>query len=172
MQGHHSALVTRGLKIGIVTFISSEVMFFFGFFWAFFHGSLSPAVDLGIWPPHGVEAVNPFSVPLLNTLVLLSSGATITYSHHWLVRGVAQLTRGYLQLTVLLGLYFTLLQLQEYQASSFTMADAYYGSIFFVATGFHGVHVLIGTLGLIATNCRLVFSQFSNYHHFGFEATA
>nr|WKK49863.1 cytochrome c oxidase subunit 3 [Thaumatocrinus sp. JL223] len=172
-QGHHTYSVGVGLRYGMVLFITSEVCFFFAFFWAFFHSSLAPTADLGVcWPPSGVYPLDPFLVPLLNTAVLLSSGVTITWSHHSIIeKSWLNAVQG-LFFTVVLGLYFTVLQAWEYYDAPFSISDGVYGSTFFVATGFHGLHVIIGTTFLSVCLFRLVSYHFSNYHHFGFEAAA
>ncbi len=172
-QGFHTYQVGVGLRWGIILFIVSEVCFFFAFFWAYFHSSLAPRMELGCcWPPTGVEPLNPFSVPLLNTAVLLASGVTVTWAHHSLIEGDRMGGIQGLSLTVLLGVYFTVLQAGEYYEAPFTLADGAYGSTFFVATGFHGLHVLIGTSFLLVCLFRLYFYHFSIGHHFGFEAAA
>nr|WRK21213.1 cytochrome c oxidase subunit III [Pentaceraster mammillatus] len=172
-QGYHTLPVSTGLRYGMILFITSEVCFFFAFFWAFFHSSLAPTIELGVsWPPTGISPINPFLVPLLNTAVLLSSGVTVTWAHHSILsRNRAEAIQG-LFLTILLGVYFTALQAWEYYDSPFTIADSVYGATFFVATGFHGLHVLIGTTFLLICFLRLVVFHFSNNHHFGFEAAA
>jgi len=172
-QGLHTYQVTIGLRWGIILFIVSEVFFFISFFWAFFHRSLSPAIEIGAsWPPTGITPFNPFQIPLLNTAILLSSGVTVTWAHHSLIENNhSQATQG-LFFTILLGIYFTILQAYEYVEASFTIADAVYGSTFFVATGFHGLHVLIGTTFLIICLLRHLNFHFSRTHHFGFEAAA
>lgn len=171
LLGHHTLKVRHGLEIGIILFIASEVMFFVAFFWAFFHRRLAPTPEIGcVWPPIGITPLNPFSVPLLNTAVLLSSGVTVTWAHHAIIAGSKDdLLRGLL-VTILLGLYFTHLQLGEYKMTSFGINDSVYGSIFFVATGFHGLHVMIGTTFLLVVRVRSKLDQFSTNHHFGFEA--
>jgi len=172
-QGFHTNQVAKGLRWGIILFIVSEVCFFFAFFWAFFHRSLAPTPELGsCWPPAGIEPLNPFSVPLLNTAVLLASGVTVTWAHHSLIEGEWALGIQGLVATVLLGGYFTFLQAGEYWEAPFTIADGAYGSTFFVATGFHGLHVLIGRTFLLVCLIRLFLHQFSTGHHFGFEAAA
>lgn len=172
-QGLHTLSVTTGLRWGIILFILSEILFFSSFFWAFFHSSLSPSIELGaIWPPLGITPFNPFQIPLLNTTILLTSGITVTWAHHSLISGnFSQTTQG-LFFTVLLGIYFTILQAYEYIEASFNISDAVYGSTFFIATGFHGIHVLIGTTFLLICLIRHLNNHFSKTHHFGFEAAA
>nr|YP_010974595.1 cytochrome c oxidase subunit III [Pomacea reevei]WNR57048.1 cytochrome c oxidase subunit 3 [Pomacea reevei] len=173
LQGFHTMQVSKGLRWGMILFITSEVCFFFAFFWAFFHSSLAPSMDLGsCWPPLGIHALNPFEVPLLNTGVLLASGVTITWAHHALMEGNLKEALQGLLFTVILGIYFTFLQAGEYYEASFTIADGVYGSTFFVATGFHGLHVLIGSSFLLVCLMRVWLQHFSIGHHFGFEAAA
>nr|BCO16587.1 cytochrome oxidase subunit 3 [Crossobamon orientalis] len=172
-QGHHTKPVQKGLRYGMVLFITSEVFFFLGFFWAFYHSSLAPTPDLGgQWPPKGITPLNPFEVPLLNTAVLLASGVTVTWAHHAIMTGKRTEALQSLALTITLGLYFTALQALEYKEASFTIADATYGSTFFVATGFHGLHVIIGTTFLLICLFRQAAFHFTTNHHFGFEAAA
>nr|AZH80972.1 cytochrome c oxidase subunit III [Caridina cf. multidentata VDM-2018] len=172
-QGLHTARVVTGLQWGMILFITSEVLFFFSFFWAFFHSSLSPTVEVGsCWPPAGIQSFNPFQIPLLNTAILLASGATVTWAHHAMMEAnLTQALQG-LTLTVILGLYFTGLQAMEYYEAPFTIADSVYGSTFFVATGFHGLHVIIGSTFLLVCLYRMYMCHFSSKHHFGFEAAA
>lgn len=171
--GEHTYKVRRGLEWGMLLFITSEVMFFRAFFWAFFHRSLTPTFDLGcIWPPIGVTPLNPFAIPLLNTAVLLSSGATVTYAHHSMVkRRITGFKEG-LAVTVILGIYFTYLQACEYLDTEFRFADRIFGSTFFIATGFHGAHVLIGSLFLLTCLLRIQLTQITKSVHLGFEAAA
>nr|BDQ44113.1 cytochrome c oxidase subunit 3 [Pheretima confusa]BDQ44126.1 cytochrome c oxidase subunit 3 [Pheretima confusa] len=172
-MGHHTSPVAIGLRWGMILFITSEVMFFFAFFWAFFHSSLAPTPEIGCsWPPTGISPLNPFSVPLLNTAVLLASGVTVTWAHHSLMEGSRTNAIQALTITVILGAYFTVLQAGEYVAAPFTIADSVYGTTFFVATGFHGLHVLIGSSFLLICLLRTLLHHFSNGHHFGFEAAA
>lgn len=172
-QGHHTLPVTIGLRWGIILFIASEIIFFLAFFWAFFHSSLAPTPELGCtWPPTGITPINPFSVPLLNTAVLLASGVSVTWAHHRLIERNRLNTTISLSITILLGIYFTLLQLSEYWEAPFSIADRVYGTTFFVATGFHGLHVLIGTSFLLVCLARHLKLHFSSNHHFGFEAAA
>nr|YP_009342998.1 cytochrome c oxidase subunit 3 [Austropotamobius torrentium]APS87212.1 cytochrome c oxidase subunit 3 [Austropotamobius torrentium] len=172
-QGIHTGVVIKGLRWGMILFIVSEVLFFFSFFWAFFHSSLSPVVEVGAyWPPTGIQPFNPFGVPLLNTTILLSSGATVTWAHHAILNSNHLEALQSLMMTVVLGFYFTGLQAYEYIEASFSIADSIYGSTFFVATGFHGLHVVIGSSFLLVCLYRLYKCHFSSYHHFGFEAAA
>nr|YP_009918059.1 cytochrome c oxidase subunit III [Ephemerella sp. Yunnan-2018]QLP88961.1 cytochrome c oxidase subunit III [Ephemerella sp. Yunnan-2018] len=172
-QGLHTHIVTLGLRWGMILFIVSEVFFFISFFWAFFHSSLSPTIELGsIWPPVGISPFNPLQIPLLNTAILLASGITVTWAHHALMSGQHSQTLQGLFFTVLLGIYFSILQAYEYMEAPFSIADAIYGSSFFMATGFHGLHVIIGTTFLGACLGRHYFEHFSPNHHFGFEAAA
>ncbi|PNF34264.1 Cytochrome c oxidase subunit 3, partial [Cryptotermes secundus] len=169
-QGLHTKKVTKGLRWGIILFIISEVFFFISFFWAFFHRRLSPTIELGsTWPPTGILPFNPIQIPLLNTAILLASGVTVTWAHHGLLENNhTQRIQG-LFFTVILGDYFTILQAYEYVEASFTIADSSYGSTFFVATGFHGLHVIIGTTFLLTCLLRQINLHFSSNHHFGFE---
>ena len=150
-QGLHTYPVVIGLQWGIILFITSEVLFFVSFFWAYFHRRLSPTVELGrIWPPKGITPFDPISIPMLNPSILLVSGVTVTWAHHSIMEGnQSQGIKG-LFFTVLLGIYFTILQDYEYIEAPFTIADSVYGSTFFMATGFHGIHVIIGSLFLSA----------------------
>lgn len=172
-QGLHTIIVAKGIRWGIILFITSEVLFFFSFFWAFFHRSLAPTPEIGLqWPPTGIDPFNPIQVPLLNTIILLASGVTVTWAHHSLIENKFTQCTQSLAITVVLGLYFTCLQAIEYIEASFTIADSSYGSTFFVATGFHGLHVIIGTTFLITCLYRHSLCHFSRTHHFGFEAAA
>lgn len=171
--GYHVKVVVYGLRWGMILFIVSEVFFFISFFWAFFHSRLSPDCGLGsVWPPVGVLVFNPFQVPLLNTSILLASGVRVTWAHHSLVESEWYSGVVALGLTVFLGLYFTLLQGYEYIEARFRISDSVYGSVFFIATGFHGFHVMIGTRFLLVCFYRHFFSHYRGYHHFGFEAAA
>ncbi len=171
--GHHTPIVQLGLRYGMILFIASEVMFFVAFFWAFFNASLFPtaAVDF-TWPPPGVEVFDAFDVPFLNTMILLLSGCTVTWAHHALRDGNQRdMVRG-LGLTILLGLLFTSLQAYEYVHASFGFTDGIYSSTFYMATGFHGFHVIVGTCFLIVCYFRARKGHFKPDHHFGFEAAA
>nr|YP_010177310.1 cytochrome c oxidase subunit III [Pareas formosensis]QSQ87109.1 cytochrome c oxidase subunit III [Pareas formosensis] len=170
-QGHHTHGVQKNMRHGMVLFITSEVLFFLGFFWALYHVSLVPTPELGAeWPPTGINPLNPTEVPLLNTAVLLSSGATITWSHHTMMKNNKKESTYALMITIALGVYFTALQASEYMEAPFTISDSVYGSLFFVATGFHGLHVMIGTSFLMVCLMRLIKAHFTTTHHFGYEA--
>ena len=172
-QGHHTLPVQIGLRYGMLLFIVSEIMFFLAFFWAFFHSSLAPNVEIGaVWPPKGITVLNPWEVPFLNTVILLSSGAAVTWAHHAIVAGYRQQAIIGLVCTILLALIFTGFQAYEYKEAPFTISDGIYGSTFFLSTGFHGFHVIIGTLFLIVCCARLINYHFTKKHHFGFEAAA
>jgi len=171
--GKHTSYVQQGLRLGMLLFIVREVCFFLAFFWAFFHSSLAPTIELGcIWPPQGITIIDPLRVPLLNTAILLTSGFTVTWRHHRLMSKKRNKAIISLIITIILGIYFTALQLEEYSNRQFTIADSVFGSIFFISTGFHGLHVMIGTTFLLINWYRIIKSHFSRNHHFGFEAAA
>jgi cytochrome c oxidase subunit 3 len=169
--GNHTLAVQRGLNMGVALFIVSEALFFLAIFWAFFHSALSPTVELGAqWPPMGIEAINPFELPLLNTVILLSSGVTVTYAHHSLIQGNRVGTLYGLVATIILAIIFTALQGIEYTVSSFTITDGAFGSCFFFGTGFHGLHVMIGTAFLTVGLWRVLAYHLTENHHLGFES--
>nr|APX40127.1 cytochrome c oxidase subunit 3 [Chaetocnema arida] len=172
-QGLHTLKVYKGLQWGMILFITSEIFFFISFFWAFFHSSLTPSIEIGmLWPPKGIYTFNPLEIPLLNTLILLTSGLTVTWAHHSLMENNYKQTLQGLMLTVILGIYFSILQGYEYMEAPFTISDSIYGATFFIATGFHGLHVLIGSTFLLMCLIRHYLNHFSSMHHFGFEAAA
>jgi len=172
-EGHHTSYVRKGLKLGMILFITSEVMLFFAFFWAFFHASLNPTIEIGcVWPPKGIVAINPWHVPLLNTVVLVTSGAYITWCHYAILAGYRKDSIEALVYTIILALFFTLLQYYEYCVAPFNISDSVYGSVFYMTTGLHGSHVLIGTLFLIVCLYRLIAHHFTTTHHIGFECGA
>ena len=170
-MGNHTLAVQRGLNMGVALFIVSEALFFLAIFWTFFHSALSPTVELGAqWPPMGIEAVNPFELPLFNTVILLSSGFTVTYAHHSLIQGARSGALKGLFYTVVLALVFTALQGIEYSASSFTISDGTFGSCFYFGTGFHGLHVIIGTAFVAVGLWRLLAYHLTENHHLGLES--
>lgn len=170
-NGRHTIFFQEAFKIGIILFILSEVMFFAGFFWGFFHRRTAPCIEIGlIWPPIGISAINPFGIPLLNTVILLSSGISVTWSHHRLQRQNFFQRISSLIITCLLGWVFLKIQLSEYSNRIFSFADRVYGRIFFIATGFHGFHVFIGSILLRISGFRLFINHFSSKHHVGYEA--
>jgi len=172
-EGHHTTYVQKGIKFGMILFIVSEIMFFFAFFWAFFHSSLNPTPEIGcVWPPKGIIAISPWHVPLLNTFVLLTSGAFITWSHHALLAGNRKESIEALIYTIALALFFTMLQAYEYTVAPFNISDSVYGSVFYMTTGLHGTHVLIGTIILIVVLIRLISHHFTRTHHVGYECGA
>ena len=172
-QGHHTFKVQLGIKYGVILFIVSEVMFFLAFFWAFFHSALAPSIEVGgIWPPKGIETFNPWQIPFANTLILLTSGATVTWAHHALLSGETKQVNYALFATLFLAIFFTALQGFEYVNAQFTISDSVYGSTFFMATGFHGFHVFIGSLFLLVSLLRNAANHFTPTHHIGFEAAA
>jgi len=171
-EGHHTPVVQLGHRYGMMLFIASEVMFFAAFFWAYFNSSLFPKLEPAVWPPEGVIGYGPFYIPALNTLILLSSGVTVTVSHHCLREGDRKGTIFWLALTILLGLVFTGFQAFEYIEAPFSFTDGIYSSTFFMATGFHGAHVIIGSTFLTVCLIRAIKGHFKPEHHFGFEAAA
>jgi len=175
--GLHTPVVRLGMRYGMVLFIASEVMFFVAFFWAYFHFALYPEHVLGaanpVWPPEGIKTFDPFHLPFLNTLVLLLSGCTVTWAHHALLNNDRKGMITGLALTVFLGVVFTCLQIWEYMVAPFPFRDGgIYPSIFFLATGFHGFHVIVGTIFLLVCLFRAIAGHFTPEKHFGFEAAA
>ncbi|MGE8143108.1 cytochrome c oxidase subunit 3 [Novosphingobium sp. NPDC080210] len=176
-QGHHTPVVQLHLRYGMITFIASEVMFFVGWFWAFFDFSLFPnalsEVTGGQFPSKAIEAVmNPFDLPLLNTLILLCSGTTVTWAHHSLIHGDRDGLKKGLWATILLGVLFSSIQAYEYAHAPFDFGGNTYSSAFYMATGFHGFHVLVGTIFLAVCLKRAYNGDFTPKQHFGFEAAA
>ncbi|TNE61826.1 MAG: cytochrome c oxidase subunit 3 [Alphaproteobacteria bacterium] len=184
-QGDHKPVVRIGLRYGMILFIASEVMFFAAWFWAFFNFSLyphHPAADIsvfwdslgtaGVWPPEGIETFDPWHLPFMNTLILLLSGTTVTWAHHAIMHGDRDGLKKGLWLTVILGAFFTCVQVYEYSHAAFGFAGSVYGATFFMATGFHGFHVLVGTIFLAVCLGRAYKGHFTPDHHFGFEAAA
>ena len=175
IAGVHTPVVRLGLRYGMMLFIASEVMFFVGFFWAFFNFALFPehVAGSGEWPPPGIHTFDPFHLPFLNTMLLLLSGTTVTWAHHALIHKDRRGLIAGLGLTVLLGLSFTLCQVIEYSDAPFKFSGGgVYPGVFFLATGFHGFHVIVGTCFLVVCWLRARGDQFTPQRHFGFEAAA
>jgi cytochrome c oxidase subunit 3 len=197
VRGDHTPVVKLGLRYGMILFIASEVMFFVAWFWAFFNSALFPKdVSIGQWPPQGIVTFDPWHLPLLNTLILLTSGATVTWAHHAILNRDRKGAIQGLIVTVLLGMSFTAVQAYEYTHATFSFGlnhaqlvpltdpvhmvltagvgnlTAIYGTTFFMATGFHGAHVIIGTTFLIVCLARAIAGHFTPARHFGFEAAA
>lgn len=179
--GFHTRVVQMHHRYGMILFIASEVMFFVAWFWAFFDASLFAneaqqysRVEFtgGVWPPKGTEVFDPWHLPLLNTLILLTSGTTVTWAHHALLHGDRDGLKKGLWLTVLLGALFTVVQVYEYMHASFGFKGSIYGATFFMATGFHGFHVLVGTIFLIVCLMRANAGHFTTKQHLGFEFAA
>lgn len=171
--GYHTHKLEFRLRIRMLLFILSEVCFFFSFFWAFYDASIAPTIDIGImWPPKGIMPLSVYSVPLLNTVILLTRGITVTWAHHALINNYYNKSLYGLIVTVLLGAYFIVIQWVEYNEASFSMADGVYGSTFFIATGFHGMHVSIGALFLLYVAVNVFQGKLLYNHHFRFEAAA
>ena len=173
--GDHTPVVQLHHRYGMILFIASEVMFFVAWFWAFFNAALFPKMHEGIdgvWPPAGVEVLDPFVFPLLNTLILLLSGTTITWAHHALIHGDRKALKQGLILTIVLGLIFSGVQAYEYIHAEIAFSGNIYGSTFYMATGFHGFHVIVGTIFLMVCLARVYNGDFKPEQHFGFEAAA
>ena len=168
-QGHHTPVVQIGMRYGMVLFICSEVMFFVAFFWAFFDRALIAGIT---WPPPEIHTFDPLDLPLMNTLILLLSGCTVTWAHHALIHNQRKDFMLGLGLTILLGISFTALQAYEYSHAKFAFTDGIYPSVFYMATGFHGFHVIVGTIFLSVCFFRGLAGHFTARHHFGFEAAA
>ena len=172
-KGFHNPVVQVGMRYGMALFIASEVMFFVAWFWAYFNAALFPPAQIeGVWPPPGVQTFDPWDLPFLNTLILLMSGVTVTWAHHALREGNRKHLIQGLGLTIFLGICFTCVQAYEYGHAAFGFREGIYSSTFFMATGFHGFHVLVGTIFLIVCFFRARAGHFRPDHHFGFEAAA
>jgi cytochrome c oxidase subunit 3 len=170
---HHTDLVKKSLRLGMLLFIVSEIFFFLGFFWAYFHAALAPSIVFGsVWPPVGLHIIAAYQIPLANTFILLSSGACITVGHHQHLQDKREYTIMCLIATILLALLFTRLQIFEYFNAAFDISDSVYGASFYLSTGFHGVHVIIGTIFIVVTTIRIVNSHLTVRNHFGLEAAA
>lgn len=173
LLGYHTHKLEVRLRVAMLLFILSEVFFFVSFFWAFYDASLSPTVELGLtWPPKGILPLSVYSVPLLNTVILLTRGITVTWAHHSIINNYFNKSVVRLAVTVALGAYFIFMQYVEYREARFAIADGVYGRTFFMATGFHGFHVTVGTLFLFYVLVALLRGQLLYNHHFSFEAAA
>ena len=180
-SGDHTPVVQLHHRYGMILFIASEVMFFVAWFWAYFDASLYPGEAIqfsrteltgGHWPPDGIETFDPWHLPLINTLILLTSGTTVTWAHHALLEDNREELKWGLILTVGLGALFTVFQVYEYQHAAFGFSGHIYGATFFMATGFHGFHVIVGTIFLLVCLLRAMNGGFTPKQHFGFEAAA
>ena len=170
--GNHTKEVKKGLVLGFLLFVVSEVMAFASVFWAYFHNALSPAVELGgTWPPLGITPLDPFAIPLLNTFLLLSSGAFITYGHHALIGGLRKDAIISIFWTIVLAVVFTLFQYFEYSNADFSIADSIYGTVFYASTGLHGFHVIVGTIFIFWSFTRLIKYYISKQGHIGLESS-
>ena len=179
--GYHTRVVQLSHRYGMILFIASEVMFFIAWFWAYFNTALFPgeAKDFmraellgGVWPPKGIETFDPWHLPLLNTLILLTSGTTVTWAHHALLHNDREGVKWGLILTIALGVCFTAVQAYEYSHAAFGFKGNIYGATFFMATGFHGAHVIIGTIFLTVCLIRVYAGHFNSKQHLGFEFAA
>ncbi len=178
----HNPVVQNGLRYGMALFIISELMFFVAFFWAFFNASILPKIHLedtwdiltatAMWPPEDITTFNAWDLPFLNTLILLLSGTTVTWAHHALLEGNNRDVVRALTITVALGFIFSLLQALEYSHAEFAMNDGIYGATFYLATGFHGFHVIIGTIFLAVNLVRARNNTLTKSGHLGFEFAA
>jgi len=180
-EGHHTPVVSLHLRYGMIMFIASEVMFFVAWFWAYFDASLYPheaiqaarlAYTGGQWPPKGIEVIDPWHLPLYNTVILLLSGTCVTWAHHALLHNDRKGMITGLALTVALGVLFSAVQFYEYVHAPFDFKNSIYGATFFMSTGFHGFHVFVGTIFLLVCLFRAIAGGFTPKHHFGFEAAA
>lgn len=170
--GDHTLAVRKGLNFGFVQFVLSEILIFAGIFWAYFHSAMSPAIEIGgIWPPIGIEAISATELPLLNTIILLSSGATITYSHHATIQGSRSDALSGLFLTFWLIVIFVFCQYLEYISASFTFADGVYGSVFYAGTGLHFIHMVMLIIMLGICYWRMKNYHFTTNHHVNYETT-
>lgn len=186
LSDHHTKIVQKGLRLGMALFIVSELMFFFGFFWTFFKASLFPVLDFdgtyifeegveavkGVWPPEGIKTFDPWDLPFINTLILLLSGTTVTWAHYAILKNNRKDFINSLTITVILGFLFSALQILEYSHAAFGFKDGIYPSIFYMATGFHGFHVFIGTIFLLVCLIRAKKGQMDSESHLGFEFAA
>ena len=170
--GDHTIAVKRGLNQGFLLFVVSEILIFASLFWAYLHSAVNPTMDLGMsWPPVGIDVISPAELPLLNTIILLASGVTITYAHHALINGNrANTLYGFIYSTLLIAL-FVMFQFLEYKYAGFTITDGVYGSTFYSLTGLHGLHMIMLTIMLVICTWRVYNYDFTNTSHVGAETT-
>uniref|UniRef100_UPI003D567CBC cytochrome c oxidase subunit III n=1 Tax=Geniotrigona thoracica TaxID=395500 RepID=UPI003D567CBC len=169
-MGNHTFTIKNMIKFSMIMFIVSELFFFISFFWTFFHSSISPSIEINmIWPPKMIKVFNYFEIPLLNTFTLITSGFLVTLSHLYMIKNMMNKSLLMLLFTIIMGFYFSIIQLIEYNNSFFCFNDSIYGSIFFLSTGFHGIHVLIGTLMLLISLIRMKMMHFSIIHSINYE---
>ncbi len=167
-EQHHTKKVRAGIRLGMKLFIVSEIMFFFSFFLSYFYIAFSPTVAIGCsWPPEGIIPIHPGGLPLVNTCLLIGSGVTVTWAHRAVVADLRRDSINALGITIFLGLIFTYFQYLEYNHASFAINDSVYGSLFYIMTGFHGIHVIIGTAFLIVCWFRLAAYHFTSRTHTG-----
>lgn len=172
-QGEHTVVVQKGISLGFLLFVISEACVFFGLFFAFFYNSLVPSIEIGsFWPPVGIVTLDYTSVPLFNTIILLTSGFSITAAHNFILNRDFLPSFFYLFLTLFLGLLFSFFQYFEYANSLFTLTDSVYGSSFFILTGCHAFHIIVGSFLLLFSLIRLAFNHFSNFRHLLFSFSA
>nr|AWN56109.1 cytochrome c oxidase subunit 3 [Aphis fabae] len=172
-QGNHNFFIMNLIKFSMILFIISEMFLFISFFWNFLHNSLAPSIELGLnWPPKNITFFNPLLIPLLNTIILLTSSFTVTLTHFYLLNNSKKKTIIFMNLTIILSMYFLILQALEYNQATFTFSDSIFGSSFYMATGFHGLHVIIGTIFLMINLLRMLKLHFSFIHHISFELAA
>ena len=180
-SGFHTRVVQIHHRYGMILFIASEVMFFVAWFWAFFDASLfyneagqyaRVEATGGMWPPKGLSVFDAWHLPLLNTLILLTSGTTVTWAHHAMLHDDREGVKKALILTIILGLLFSFVQVYEYAVAPFAFKNSIYGATFFMATGFHGFHVFVGTIFLAVCLLRVYKGHFTPKQHLGFEFAA
>lgn len=180
-NGDHTKVVQMHLRYGMILFIASEVMFFVAWFWAFFDASLfaNEAIQFarvehtgGVWPPQDLTVLDPWHLPLFNTVILLLSGTTVTWAHHALLHNDRDSLKLGLICTIILGAIFSAVQIYEYVVAPFSFSDSIYGATFYMATGFHGFHVFVGTIFLLVCLLRAMKGHFKPEQHFGFESAA
>nr|QHF16908.1 cytochrome c oxidase subunit III [Therioaphis trifolii] len=172
-QGNHNFYIMNLIKLSMILFIISEMFLFISFFWNFLHNSLAPSIELGLnWPPKNIQFFNPLLIPMLNTIILLTSSFTITLTHFYLLNNNKSKSLIFMNLTIILSIYFLILQMIEYNEATFTFSDSIFGSSFYMATGFHGMHVIIGTIFLLMNMIRMIKMHMSFLHHISFELAA